>query len=80
MVMLGEETHSALRKTDFAKNAHFRLLSLPFFTIKMRISKNRFIFLFPHLPTTHKPKIEMIHEEMHPVLRNTDFAKNAQFR
>ena len=50
--------------TDFAKNAQFWFLILPFFTLKMRISKNRSIFLFPHLPTTHKPKIVMIHQEM----------------
>ena len=55
--------------TDFAKNAQFRLLILPFFTLKMRISKNRSIFLFPHLPTTHKPKIVMTHQEMRPVVR-----------
>ena len=55
--------------TDFAKNAQFRLLILPFFTLKMRILKNRSIFLFPHLPTTHKPKIVMIHQEMRPVMR-----------
>ena len=59
--------------TDFAKNAQFRLLILLFFTLKMRISKNRSIFLFPHLLTTHKPKIVMIHEEMHPVLRKQWF-------
>ena len=46
--------------TDFAKNAQFRLLILPFFTLKMQISKNRSIFLFSHLLTTHKPKIVMI--------------------
>ena len=56
-------------KTLILLKMHFRLLILPFFTLKMRISKNLFIFLFPHLLTTHKPKIVMIHEEMHPVLR-----------
>ena len=65
--------------TNFAKNAQFRLLILPFFTLKMRISKNRSTFFFPHLLSTHKPKMVIIHEEMHPVLRKTDFAKNAQF-
>ena len=33
------------------------------------ISKNRFVFLIAHLPTTYKPKIVMIHEKMHPVLQ-----------
>ena len=55
--------------TDFAKNAQFWLLILPFFTLKMRILKNRSIFLFRHLLTTYKPKIVTIQEEMHPVLR-----------
>ena len=66
-------------KNVLCKNAQFRLLILPFFILKMRISKNHFIFLFPPptiLPTTHKAKI-LIHEEMHHVLRKTHFAKNA---
>ena len=46
----------------------------------MGILRNRFIFLLPKLPTAHKPKIMMIHEEMHHVLQKTDIAKNAQFR
>ena len=51
------------------------------FCLKMQVwKKNSFIFLFPHLPTTHKPKIVMIHEEVHPVLWKNDFAKNTQIR
>ena len=50
----------------------FRLLILPFFNLKMRISKNHFIFLFPHLPTTHKPKTVMIHQEMRPVVQKNE--------
>ena len=46
----------------------------------MWISKIPFIFLIAYLPTTHKPKIVMNHEEMHPALRKNDFAKNAQFQ
>ena len=49
------------------------LLILPFFALKMWISKNRSIFLFPHLPTTHKQKIVMIHQEMRPVVRKHRF-------
>ena len=56
-------------KTMILLKMQFQLLILPFFTLKMRILKNSFIFLFLHLPTTHKPTIVMTHEEMYPVLR-----------
>ena len=61
-----------MKKTDFVKKYTISVINLAGFTLKMRNSKNRFIVRFPRLPTTYKPKIGMIHEEIHPVLRKND--------
>ena len=57
------------RKKFWEFLAYFWLLILPFFYPKMWISKNHFVFLITHPQTSHKPKIVMIHKQMHPVLR-----------
>ena len=70
MMMIHKEMHPELRK-----NWKFNFL-VPNLGIlgspggqKRRISQNPFVFLFAHPLTTYKPKMVMIHEEMHPELR-----------
>ena len=80
IVMIHEEMHPVLRKTLILRKMHsFGYWFCRFLPKKCEFQKHCFIFLFPHLQTTHKPKIVMIHGEMHHVLRKNDFAKNAQF-
>ena len=69
VVRFGKEMHPALQKMFCTRNIYFWLLIFSVFYPKMRFFKNSFIFILPHLLTTQKLKILMIHKEMHPVLR-----------
>ena len=66
--------------TDFAKNAQFQLLILPFFTIKIQIKKIVLSYFFSAYKQLTNQKWWWYMKKCTMYCENTDFAKNAQFR